>query len=962
MNSSSGLLPNSAIPLLKKNLLLAIAIASALFLSACASTPPAVPIPADESPEWTDTISDVSPAIVTIRVDAVRAFDTAGNFSSQATGFVVDAKRGLILTNRHVVQPGPVVAEAIFINKEEVALTPVYYDPVHDFGFYRFDPKDLQYLNVEAIELAPEHATIGREIRVIGNDAGEQLSILAGTLSRLDREAPNYGRGNYNDANTFYIQAASSTSGGSSGSPVIDIHGHAVALNAGARTDAASSFFLPLDRVKRALELIRQNKQITRGTLQTIFTHRPFDELQRLGLQVETEKAVREAFPDQTGMLVVEQVVPGGPADGPGDEGLQPGDILVRLNGKLITRFIPLEKVLDSSVGKTVTLDIERGGKPVQLTVPVQNLFAITPDTYLEISGAILHDVSYQMARHLNRPVEGVFVADAGYMLGVAGVPRGAVITGFAGKPVENLVQLRQLLKQQPDGVQVQLSFFSFDQPRRRQLALVTIDRQWFPARFCERVPDQKYWHCTPLQSTAPAVPSDEPATVEIADYPDPRVDKLAHSLVYINFDMPYAIDGVDNAHYYGTGLVVDAERGLVVTDRNTVPVALGDVSLTIAGSLEIPARVVYIHPLHNLVMLQYDPALLGETAIKSATLHPANLQAGDNVWLVGYQPDQNLTVRETRIVSRDAMQLPLSSTFQFRESNLEVVNVADAPDYVSGVLSDKQGRVVALWTSFAFQAGRGTTQTNRGIPIEHVKDMLDIVRSDGKQPLYSLEAELYRMPLSSARQLGLPAEWAEKLAALAPRERRVLAVERLVAGSPVEDVLRGGDLILAVDGQPVVEFRALELATQKPEVKLTIFREGAVMQVPVQTVTLDGRNTDRIIVWAGAVLQEPHRAIAAQRGIPRKGVFVAWFSYGSPANHYGLYPGRRIVAVDGQPTPDLDAFLAAVEDKQNREPVRLTTINWTGQVEVVTLKLDLHYFPTYELKRTLDGWVRQML
>ena len=49
---------------------------------------------------------------------------------------------------------------------------------------------------------------------------------------------------------------------------------------------------------------------------------------------------------------------------------------------------------------------------------------------------------------------------------------------------------------------------------------------------------------------------------------------------------------------------------------------------------------------------------------------------------------------------------------------------------------------------------------------------------------------------------------------------------------------------------------------------------------------------------------------MSAQRGIAPEGVYVGYFAYGSPATRYGLYPGRRIVEVDGVPTPDLDAFL----------------------------------------------------
>jgi len=57
--------------------------------------------------KWKATLERAIPAIVAIRFMTVRHFDTYNAGSSSATGFVVDARRGIILTNRHVVRPGP---------------------------------------------------------------------------------------------------------------------------------------------------------------------------------------------------------------------------------------------------------------------------------------------------------------------------------------------------------------------------------------------------------------------------------------------------------------------------------------------------------------------------------------------------------------------------------------------------------------------------------------------------------------------------------------------------------------------------------------------------------------------------------------------------------------------------------------------------------------------------------------
>ena len=98
-------------------------------------------------------------------------------------------------------------------------------------------------------------------------------------------------------------------------------------------------------------------------------------------------------------------------------------------------------------------------------------------------------------------------------------------------------------------------------------------------------------------------------------------IRRIASSLVVVNFDMPYTISGVAERHYYGTGVIVDAERGFVVVDRNTVPESMGDVQITFGGNLEVPGRVAYIHPTHNLALVAYDPKLIGDTPVRAARL-----------------------------------------------------------------------------------------------------------------------------------------------------------------------------------------------------------------------------------------------------------------------------------------------------------------------------------------------------
>jgi S1-C subfamily serine protease len=905
-----------------------------------------------EPAAWRRTLERIAPSVVSIQVDGTRAFDTEWNESSQATGFVVDAERGLILTNRHVVTAGPVRAAGLFNNQEEVELIPVYRDPVHDFGFYRYDPRALKYIRPKALPLYPEGAELGREIRVVGNDDGEQLSILSGTLARLRREAPDYGRGKYNDFNTFYLQAASGTSGGSSGSPVIDIEGRVIALNAGASNQAASSFFLPLDRVRRALKLVQAEQPVSRGTLGAIFRYTAFDELRRLGLREASERAVRERYQDGIGMLVVAEVLPGSAADGK----LQVGDVLVRVDGDYLTEFAPLAAILDDRVGRPVELMVERGGRPMYFTVPVQDLNLLSPDEYLQFGDAVVNNLSYQQARHFNRAAEGLYVANPGFVLAAAGIPRGSVIVGIEGEPVRQLDDLERLLADKADQQRFTVRFITLEEPGSSKVRVARMDRRWFPAVRCRRNDQLGEWPCRAL-APGPAPPPPAGGVARFVEQPDARLRKIAPALVLVNFDMPYTVSGVSEQHYYGTGLVVDAARGLVVVDRNTIPEAVGDVRVTFGGSIEIPGRVVYVHPLHNLVLVAYNPALIAGTPVAAPRFASRPPEPGEELWVVGLRNGEKLVSQSAAFASFEPVGYPLSRTIRFRESNLETLNLVNGPRDLDGVVVNRKGEVAALWSSFAWQGTGELKQENRGMPIEYVRELVDLAGT-GRE-LRSLEVEWSQMPLAAARRLGLPADWAGRISDHDPERQRLLSVARAVAGTPAASAFQPGDLLLTIDGQPATRYREVEQRVQKPAVRVEVLRDGQVVAVDVATVVLDAAGVRRVLMWAGALLQAPYRDMAAQRGVPPTGVYVSYFAFGSPASRFGLYAGRRITQVDGTPIADLDQFMEVVRTKQNRDALRLSTVTWNNQLEVLTLKLDDTYWPAWQITWQDGEWRR---
>ncbi|ETP17258.1 hypothetical protein F441_08320, partial [Phytophthora nicotianae CJ01A1] len=124
-------------------------------------------------------------------------------------------------------------------------------------------------------------------------------------------------------------------------------------------------------------------------------------------------------------------------------------------------------------------------------------------------------------------------------------------------------------------------------------------------------------------------------------------------------------------------GVVVDAEQGFVLVDQNTVPVALGDVLITIAASVEVPAKVVFVHPVHNFSIVQYDPKTLGAVAghIGSVELAEKPLEVGETADYIGLSSNWTVVTMKSVVTKLDRLVLRDFQPPRYKAGNIEVLH-----------------------------------------------------------------------------------------------------------------------------------------------------------------------------------------------------------------------------------------------------------------------------------------------
>ena len=396
---------------------------------------------------WTEQITTFKPMVVNVETASEVVFETESKGTSFATGFVIDAERGIIATNRHVTGSSPAYIKINFHDGSFTEANILYYDPTHDFGFYKINPAEVEF-ELQAVALGEwGKLSLGDELLLIGNNEKEEYSIKFGTIANL-----NVNKG---DRHSSYIHTTFDRTGGSSGSPVWNTAGEVIAIHA--RGTDTSSFELPIDYLIDALKLIQSEMPIQRGEIGVDL------ELISIGEAIKhfnfPEALRKEIGPSKAGtpkVIQVESIVP----RTTGETVLRASDIIYCINDKPIRDDLyTFDAILNQNVGKEVTLNIYRNGENLILKVPVENLEKKKVQRSVRFGGAVFHDITPQLRRLLYLEADGVYLphAAAGSSFSRVGVQERngnskVVILDINGKQIRNLDDFIEACKTITDG------------------------------------------------------------------------------------------------------------------------------------------------------------------------------------------------------------------------------------------------------------------------------------------------------------------------------------------------------------------------------------------------------------------------------------------------------------------------------------------------------------------------------
>ncbi|HEV2874074.1 MAG TPA: trypsin-like peptidase domain-containing protein [Thermoleophilaceae bacterium] len=249
-----------------------------------------------------------------------------------------------------------------------------------------------------------------------------------------------------------------------------------------------------------------------------------------------------------------------------------------------------------------------------------------------------------------------------------------------------------------------------------------------------------------------------------------------------------------------GSGFVVDKD-GTILTNAHVVEGA-DEVTVSFEeGGDSIDAEVKGVDPDTDLAVLKIDPG-----AVEDLTVMPlgdsSEIEVGDPVVAIGNPFGLQRTVT-TGIVS--ALQRQIDAPSGFSISNVIQTDASINPGNSGGPLLDAQGRVIGINSQIATGGGQGSVGIGFAVPVNTAKDLLPRLREGEDIERAYLGVSMATVNEDLANDADLPADSGALVESV---EDGTPAEDAGLRGSEIDelsgDVSRAGDLIVAIDGEPV--------------------------------------------------------------------------------------------------------------------------------------------------------------
>ncbi len=358
--------------------------------------------------------------------------------SSLGSGFVIDAKEGLIVTNHHVIEG----ADEIIINFHDGTKLKVDKvvgrDTKTDLALLKVTPKKP----LTAVKFGVSEAMkVGDWVMAIGNPFGLGGSVSVGIISAKQRDINS---GPYDD----YLQTDAAINKGNSGGPLFNMDGDVIGVNTAIISPSGGSigigFAVPSDTAMSVVDQLREYGETRRGWL-------------GVKIQSVTEEIAESLSVKENSGALVSSVTPSGPA---AKGGIESGDVILRLDGREVSSVRSLPRLVSRvPVGKTIDVEVVRKGERRVVKVVVGRLEEAEKETgdrksgqggadagvaQLGMSLAPLDDELRQKFGIDARVTKGVVVTDAAPTspAGRKGIKAGDVIVEAAQEPVESIADV----------------------------------------------------------------------------------------------------------------------------------------------------------------------------------------------------------------------------------------------------------------------------------------------------------------------------------------------------------------------------------------------------------------------------------------------------------------------------------------------------------------------------------------